>query len=223
MTGSPRRKDLTGRQFGRLTVLYWTETRALSRNAVWRCQCECGIKPVVAARSLVSGAATSCGCFRKERSAAANRKRLTTHGMAYTRTFRIWGLMLNRCRNERATQFKHYGGRGIKVCDAWREFAEFFKDMGEAPDGLTLDRIDSNGNYEPSNCRWASKVQQMNNMRRTRIVTVDGRTMTMSEASREFGVGVGTIWSRLKLGWPDEKAVKKKVKLSAPESMAEHP
>jgi hypothetical protein len=141
--------------------------------------------------------------------AEANRKRLTTHGMSRTRVFRIWSLMLNRCRNPRATQYAYYGGRGITVCDRWLKFACFLEDMGLPKEQESLDRIDSNGSYDPGNCRWASKVQQANNCRSNRVLVIDGESMTMAEASRRWGRKVGTIWQRLQLGWSDTDAAKR--------------
>jgi hypothetical protein len=117
--------------------------------------------------------------------------------------------MLNRCRNQRATQYRYYGGRGIAVCTRWLKFENFLEDMGIPKDGESLDRISSEGGYEPGNCRWASKIQQANNCRSNRVLLVDGESITMSEASRRWGVKVGTIWQRLKLGWPDADAAKR--------------
>ena len=130
-----------------------------------------------------------------------------TAGGKHTRTFRIWTNMLTRCQNPRASNYAYYGGRGIAVCERWLEFSAFLADMGECPDGQSIDRIDSNGNYEPANCRWATKQEQANNTRRSRILSIDGHSMTMAQASRAYGVSVGVIWARLKLGWSDAQSV----------------
>jgi hypothetical protein len=115
--------------------------------------------------------------------------------------------MKSRCLNPKATNYQLYGGRGITICDEWvNSFQTFLADMGEPPANLSLDRIDCGGPYSKSNCRWATQTEQMSNTRRNRMLMVNGDCMTMSEASRRFGVKVGTIWSRLKLGWSDEKA-----------------
>lgn len=130
-----------------------------------------------------------------------------TQGNKATRTFRIWTNMRTRCSNAKASNFAYYGGRGIKVCDRWHSFAAFLADMGECPDGMTLDRLDADKNYEPSNCRWVTIEVQANNKRNSRWLNVAGERMTMAQASRRYGVSVGTLWARLRLNWPDEEAV----------------
>jgi len=116
--------------------------------------------------------------------------------------------MKERCGNRRCAAWKYYGGRGIIVCEKWNnDFAAFFKDMGECLPGLTLDRIDSDGNYEPGNCRWATRKQQRLNRKDNHYVSVDGKTMTVSEWSEKTGIKDGTIRTRLKLGWNDKRAV----------------
>lgn len=115
--------------------------------------------------------------------------------------------MLRRCEVPTHDSFKYYGGRGIKVCARWRSFAKFVADMGERPKGTTLDRIDNDGNYTPKNCRWATKAEQMRNTRRSRFLVVRGEKITLSEASRRFGIDVRLIHKRLEvLGWNDERA-----------------
>ena len=123
------------------------------------------------------------------------------------RLYRIWNAMLRRCLNEKATSFKNYGARGITVCDRWMMFGNFARDMGPKPLGLSLDRIDNNGGYEPSNCRWASWIQQGNNRRTNHLIVCNGTTKTMTQWSRETGVPCTTIFLRLSLGWSGEKAV----------------
>lgn len=129
-----------------------------------------------------------------------------TAGGKHTRTFRIWTNMLTRCRNPKASNYAYYGGRGISVCDRWLEFQTFLADMGACPDGHSLDRIDSNGIYEPANCRWANAIDQANNTRKNRKLVIGGESMTMAQASRRFGVQSGTIWNRLNRGWSDAQA-----------------
>lgn len=131
------------------------------------------------------------------------------HGYTRTPTYKSWAEMRSRCLNKRNTKFKWYGGRGITICARWDVFENFLEDMGERPLGLTLDRIDVNGGYELSNCRWATKSEQMNNMRSNVHLTIDGREMTMSEAGRLYGVNPGTIWARIhNHGWDEQRAVK---------------
>lgn len=123
--------------------------------------------------------------------------------------FKTWVEMRYRCEKPHKDNYKHYGGRGIKVCERWQNFANFVADMGERPEGATLDRIDHDGNYSPENCRWASAIQQMNNMRTNRLLTIDGEQMTMADAARKWGLSTGTVWNRLKLGWTESDAVKR--------------
>lgn len=134
------------------------------------------------------------------------------HGWSKTPTYKTWVEMRQRCGNPKSNKYKWYGARGIGVHPAWDSFENFLRDMGERPSGMTLDRLDNNGNYGPGNCKWATKIQQMNNMRTNRIVTVSGTKMTMAEASRKWKVPVRTLWARLNAGWDEEDAVKRSVR-----------
>lgn len=191
-------KNLEGQKFGRLTPL---EYEGASK---WRCKCDCGVVKSMSAKRMLNGTARSCGCLHKEELAARRR----THGMTGSPTYIIWTNMKARCLNESAPYYKNYGGRGIKVCDRWKDsFENFLEDMGERPEGLTLERIDSNGNYEPSNCKWDNWTNQMNNRRVNRKVTYDGRTQTIAQWSREVGVDPSVIRNRLNSGASPEKAL----------------
>lgn len=166
--------------FGRLTVIESPPGRR------WLCQCECGSpERWVSKYALRSGHSTSCGCRRSETCAAFMRANLhePKHGGARTREYRIWDGMRDRCKRH-----KNYAGRGITVCERWNDFANFLADMGPRPPGLTIDRIDNNGNYEPGNCRWATMKQQLRNTRVNRIVEYQGRTMTLAELAEITGV-----------------------------------
>lgn len=135
--------------------------------SIWACVCACGSKLDVRKAYLTSGDTASCGCLRRENT--SNLKR--GHSLAHSSpTYDIWVLMRQRCNNPRATSYAHYGGRGIKVCERWSSYEAFLQDMGERPEGLTLDREDVDGNYEPSNCRWAT-WQVQNTNKRPRAIT----------------------------------------------------
>lgn len=131
------------------------------------------------------------------------------HGHTKTYVWRIWASMLSRCDNERATGFKWYGGKGVRVADRWRSFEAFLADMGHPPDeGHTLDRIDNAGHYEPGNCRWATRKEQMRNQTRNRMVTFEGRTQCVMDWAIERGLSHHCLLRRLyKYGWPVEKAI----------------
>lgn len=156
------RKDLTGNKYGRLTVIKFIE-RPDVNVSYWECLCDCGNKVTVKSDHLVSGKIQSCKCLHKE----ITSKIKTKHGMTKTRIYRIWRNMLNRCFYKNYTEFYLYGGRGITVCDRWRySFENFLKDMGVPNDNLSIDRINVNGNYEPSNCKWSTAKEQANNRRK---------------------------------------------------------
>ena len=174
-------KDLTGQKFGRLTALSRIEQPGRSQ---WRCVCDCGRELIVFALNLMRGNSKSCGCYAKERV----REVKTTHGMSYTPTRAIWNQMVQRCTNPNVRNYHRYGGRGISFDPRWAVFENFFADMGERPEGLTLDRYpDNNGDYGPSNCRWASCEQQSNNRRDNVYVEIKGVRMTVAEAMRQTG------------------------------------
>ena len=156
-----------GETYGRLTVLAEdvTSVRGRGGKRCWLCLCECGGTIVVQQSNLRGGRTRSCGCLRRQATAEYNRRTKRTHGMRETPTYSSWQSMLSRCYNPNATGFKHWGGRGITVTPAWHQFEAFLEDMGERPEGTTLDRIDVNGNYEPGNVRWATPGEQVRNRR----------------------------------------------------------
>lgn len=128
------------------------------------------------------------------------------HGMTGTKTHQRWQNMLQRCTNSSSPQWLHYGGRGIKVCERWQSFAAFFEDMGEAPPGMSIERIDNDGDYEPSNCRWATQSEQMKNTRRTRMIEFNGVIAPLCEWALQVGVHPSTLHRRLSK-WPLERAL----------------
>lgn len=162
--------DLTGRKFGRLTVIKRASPTG-ERNTKWHCICECGNSTISWAMGLRCGGTKSCGCLSAEKASARIHKLIsarTTHNMTHSGTYKSWQMMKARCSCPNYTQFKDYGGRGITVCDRWLKFENFLEDMGERPAGRTLDRINNDGNYEPSNCRWATRAEQNGNKRKKR-------------------------------------------------------
>jgi len=159
----------------------------------WRCKCDCGNDAIVYAGHLRAGSTKGCGCAKK----GINR----THGKAHSPEYKAWDNARSRCYREVDRKFPLYGGRGIKMCDRWiSSFANFFSDMGPRPEGYTLDRKDSDGDYEPGNCRWATPTQQNRNRPRfNRYVLLNGERITVGEASERTGIPHATILDRLNL------------------------
>lgn len=176
--------DMSGQKFGRLTVLCRAENRG--RTTMWLCKCDCGNETVVSAGHLKNGHTTSCGCYRKEKVVSDN----TTHNMTGTRLYRIWANMKQRCEKPSNPKYINYGARGIRLCDEWHDSCKFFEWAlsNGYRDDLTIDRIDVNGDYEPSNCRWATTAEQALNRTDNHWITYNGVTQTMKEWSDELNI-----------------------------------
>lgn len=192
--------NITGKVFGRLTAVERVKNDRHGRT-MWLCLCSCGSEVKVLAYSLRSGHSKSCGCLKRDLARAVT----TTHGSSKTKTYKLWAGMKDRCNNPNNSAYFYYGDRGIGYCKAWEFFEAFSKDMGPRPRGATLERLNNNADYSPDNCVWASKTAQANNRRSNKHLTFRGTTKTVSQWSNELGIPYGTLWSRIRLGWPVEE------------------
>lgn len=189
--------DLIGRKFGRLLVVSEAEKRG--KNVHWNCQCECGKLRVVAGSHLRHGDTLSCGCYARDKS--------LSHGMSRTPEYRAWAQMIQRCENPNNPKFPRYGKRGISVSAEWHDFSNFYAAMGDS-NGLTLDRIDNDGNYEDGNCRWTTYAQQNSNYSRNRVFSHDGETLTLTQWASRFGMKPADLYYRVvTLGWVMDQAL----------------
>lgn len=210
--------DLVGSRWGRLTVVELAG-RDASGRAVWRCACDCGGAAAISNGALRAGKRSGCaGCLnervsapRAKGSACANFKHGGASRGAHTKEYRSWEAMVRRCTLPSQSNYADYGGRGIAVCAEWRaDFEAFLRDMGLAPsDSHSIDRYPNvNGNYEPGNCRWATRAEQANNKRSSRVVSFNGREMTIREWADATGIAYGTLWRRIAvLRWSPERAI----------------
>jgi hypothetical protein len=190
--------ELTGQRFGRWLVL--GRSHVGNHGVVmWLCRCDCGAEKTVKAALLRRGESKSCGCYHRER--------VTIHGMTKTRTWKTWDSMFQRCENPNSPDYHRYGGRGIHVCERWHLFANFYADMGDRPDGMSLDRIKVDLGYSPENCRWATESQQQRNRRDAVMVTWRGETKNIHDWSERLGIKMDTLKNRLGAGWPVERAM----------------
>lgn len=205
--------DLLGREsrFGRLTVIGEAPQTGAHRRA--RCICDCGTEKDVLIGSLKGGLTASCGCLRREETGKAAAAR-AVHGECHkTPEHRSWQAMLARCLNPSHEAYANYGGRGITVCDRWRVYEGFLADMGRRPTlAHTLERDDNDGHYEPGNCRWATKTEQLRNRRNNRVIEYRGRTICLAEAAELAGISPELMRWRIKRGWSPEKAIETPVR-----------
>lgn len=215
--------DLTGRIFARLTVISFSHIE--NHQSFWRCKCTCGNVTVVRRVHLITGHTKSCVCLQKEIAAVhlSSKGRKTkfnqgTHKQSGSPEYITWVEMKRRCFAPTSNVFKHYGGRGITVCDRWiKSFQNFFADMGEKPSPQhSIERVNNDGNYEKSNCKWATDTEQANNKRNTVRYDYRNESLTASQWAKKLGINVGTFTSRLKdQGWTIDRAIETPVK-SAP-------
>jgi hypothetical protein len=194
---------MIGQRYGHLTVIAKVKKNKYSKFYML-VECDCGTRKIVGQSELQQGKTTSCTCERTRR----RREKLTTHGMYYTPEYNSWIGMKGRCNTPSNDNYDNYGGRGIRVCDRWKKFENFYEDMGPKPDKeYTIERIDNNGNYESSNCRWATQEEQSNNKRNNRLIFYNNKTQTVAQWAKETGLNEGTIRDRLDNGWIVEDAL----------------
>lgn len=202
--------DITGMAFGRLTVLRRSagkSTRDKHHNAMWDCRCVCGTVGSYPGPNLRRGDTSSCGCLQRE--SLGSRQR--THGMSHLPEHRVWSRMIQRCHNPSDGSFRDYGGRGISVCDRWRDdFSNFYSDMGPRPSAAhSIERIENDGPYSQQNCKWATRREQSRNRRNIRKITFSGRSLCLSDWAIALGVTRSAIYSYIKRGEPPEAAIEK--------------
>lgn len=195
----PPKSDLVGQKFGYLTVTSY------AGGGTWNCLCKCGRKTLNRTGSLTSGNSKSCGCLIKD----VLRLRNQRHGFTKVPEFSVWRAMITRCTKPYAANYKYYGGRGIRVCDRWLgSFQLFLSDMGSRPSpSFTLERINNDGNYEPSNCCWATRAAQYKNRRGARLIDFDGLSLTATEWGKRMGISEACLRYRLKAGWEISSAL----------------
>jgi hypothetical protein len=195
--------DLSGKRFNRLQVI--SKQTSHNGRTMWLCLCDCGNKKLAEASNLKRNLTGSCGCLHRELTAKSH----TTHGMRHTVEYNTWARMKGRCENTKSKDYPRWGGRGIKVCKRWESFDNFFADMGKRPSTKhSLDRIDNNKNYQPSNCRWADAKTQANNRRRRGnliLVKYQGITKPLIDWADTFGINYSTIQWRYKQGWQGDR------------------
>jgi len=189
-----------GERFGRLVVAEMVRHDVKRGAYFFSCVCDCGKLSVVREDCFRTGNTRSCGCLQPE-------SVHVTHGMHSTRTYRIWAGLVSRCKNMTGKKAHLYAAKGIRVCKDWLIFDGFLRDMGQAPEGMSIERVDGSGNYEPSNCRWATPKEQANNTSKNRIVSYGERNMTISQWAEETGIKANTLVYRLRRGWAIDRAL----------------
>lgn len=200
---------MIGLKFGRLLVLERAEDYVASsgrHEVAVLCQCDCGNIKRIRASVLKNGSTKSCGCYKREVTVARTR----THGLTRSRIRKTWCSMIRRCENSTDKSYRNYGGRGIRVCDEWHDLETFVAWAYENgySDDLTIDRIDSSGDYCPENCRWVDRKTQNNNTRRNHLITFNGETKTMAQWSESTGISYAAIKTRInRCGWTPERAL----------------
>lgn len=210
-----KRMNIGGARFGRLVAQFVDEDRSTTNTTYWVCKCDCGALTSVKLSSLRSGVTVSCGCYQKDTARQTCVKRNTTHGMSDSRLYRVWWSMKRRCYDNNTSAYKDYGGRGIQVCDEWNnDFETFYNwciengyDILAERGECTIDRINVDGNYCPSNCRIVDTKTQNNNRRSNHLLTYDGVTKNISQWAEDVGLKPLTLLYRISKGWSTEAAL----------------
>lgn len=202
-------KDMTGLVFGRLTVESFSGINSVGRCAEWICRCSCGVVKAIRGLCLRQGKTQSCGCLNKERGPLKGGYR---HGLGGRgcrhELYATWSMMRRRCQNPNDECYHNYGGRGIKVCERWDLIANFVADMHPRPSKKhTLERVNNDGDYEPSNCIWATRIENNNNTRATHFLEFDGKRMSVRQWERHLNWNAGVVSHRLMHGWTVERAL----------------
>lgn len=204
-------KDISGQKFGRLTVKSLSHVK---KNAYWTCICDCGKEIVAIGNNLKRMKTLSCGCLKREVTGARVRK----HGDSNTRFYAVWTSIKHRTLNPNSEDYKNYGERGISMCNRWLSYNNFKSDMFESylrhvcaygEKDTTIERIENNSNYEPSNCRWATKAEQTSNHRRNRIIVINKEALTLAQTARKYSINRSTLSDRLNKGMPIERALER--------------
>lgn len=206
--------DITNNRYGKLVVL--ERTKKISGKTVWKCQCDCGNITYVLTSNLTCNRIKSCGCLRIEKLL----QRSITHNQRHTYLYEVWKAIRQRCKNPKHKGYHNYGGRGITICEEWDKSFQAFYDWayanGYSTDNqkdeklkLTIDRIDNNGNYEPSNCRWVDRKTQSSNTRIAKLITINGETKCIAEWCKKYNVYRNTFYARVKRGMSPEEALTK--------------
>ena len=209
-------KNSIGQTFGKLTIIDISNKTNDGKTYI-KCKCECGNIVDVLPNQLFIGSIKSCGCLKSKNKLLANNKSTSSGNYRDGRTknplYGTWCMMIKRCENQSSSHYDRYGGRGIKVCPEWHNFWNFVSwsdSVGGRPDGFTLDRIDNNGNYEPSNCRWANISTQASNKSTNRIIEFNGQTKTLRQLANDIGINEQTLRNRINRGFPLERALSNK-------------
>lgn len=204
-----RRIVNSGEVFNNLTVIM--EERKRKNERMFLCKCSCGKEAIISLNSLTQGKTKSCGCLRY-----GNKNAKSTHGLTNHDLYIVWKNMLSRCYNRNNKEYKHYGARGIKVCERWKKVENFINDMCQSfVNGLQIDRINNDGNYCKENCKWSNRSEQQNNKRNNHMVTYRGNEYTLTELSRismTFGISCKALLKRLEAGWDPIDAVERQLR-----------